>query len=527
MSTATFRNEPFTDWSNPANVEAMQRALAQVRHELGKTYPLVINGEHIFTEKTIASRNPANPSEIVGRAASATAEQAEQAIEAAATAFESWRKVPAEQRIELVRKIAAEIRRRKFEFSAWLVYEVGKTWVEADADVGEAIDFCMYYAQEMERLAGPQPINQLPGERDAIVYVPLGAGVAIPPWNFALAITTGLTVSPIVTGNTVVLKPSPRSPIIAAKLMEVIESVGVPAGVANFVTGEDAVIGDVLVDHPKTRFVSFTGSKEVGLRIFERASKRQPGQKWLKRAVLEMGGKDTIVVDETADLDVAAEAITASAFGFSGQKCSACSRVVAVESVYQPLLDKVVERARALRLGDPADPHTTMGAVIDERALDKIRQYIDIGRQEGRLVLGGEVPDDGSLVVPPTIFADVAPDARLSQEEVFGPVLAFVRAKDFDEALEIANNTEYGLTGGVFSQDQERLRRAREDFHVGNLYFNRKITGAMVGAHPFGGFNMSGTDSKAGGPDYLLLFLQMKSVAERIAPGTGTARGGE
>ncbi len=385
----------------------------------------------------------------------------------------------------------------------------------------------MFYAQEMERLAGPQPVNQLPGERDDVVYVPLGAGVAIPPWNFALAITTGLTVSPIVTGNTVVLKPSPRSPIIAAKLMEVIESVGVPAGVANFVTGEDAVIGDVLVDHPKTRFISFTGSKEVGLRVFERAAKRQPGQKWLKRTVLEMGGKDTIVVDETADLDAAAEAITASAFSFSGQKCSACSRVVAVEDVYEPLLDKVAERARAIRLGDPTDPNTAMSTVIDERSLDKIQQYIDIGKQEGRLVLGGEVPNDGSLVVPPTIFADVAPNARLSQEEVFGPVLTFVKAKDYDEALEIANNTEFGLTGGLFSQDQERIRRAREDFHVGNLYFNRKITGAMVGAHPFGGFNMSGTDSKAGGPDYLLLFLQMKSIAERVAPGTGTARGGE
>jgi 1-pyrroline-5-carboxylate dehydrogenase len=526
MNTATFQNEPFTDWSDPANVKAMQQALAQVHNELGKTYPLVINGEHITTAKTIESRNPANPHEVVGRAASATAEQAEQAIAAAVAAFDSWRKAPAAERIALVRKIAAEIRRRKFEFIAWLVYEVGKTWVEADADVGEAIDFCMFYAQEMERLAGPQPINSLPGERDAIVYVPLGAGVAIPPWNFALAITTGLTVAPVVTGNTVVLKPSPRSPIIAAKLMEVIESVGAPAGVVNFVTGEDAVIGDVLVDYPRTRFISFTGSKEVGLRIFERAAKRQPGQKWLKRTILEMGGKDTLVVDETADLDAAAEAITASAFSFSGQKCSACSRVVAVEEIYEPLLDKVVERARALRLGDPTDPKTAVSAVIDERSLDKIRQYIDIGKQEGRLMLGGEVRND-NLVVPPTIFADVAPDARLSQEEVFGPVLTFVKAKDYDEALEIANNTEFGLTGGVFSQDQERLDRAREDFHVGNLYFNRKITGAMVGAHPFGGFNMSGTDSKAGGPDYLLLFMQMKSIAERVSPGTGTARGGE
>jgi 1-pyrroline-5-carboxylate dehydrogenase len=298
--------------------------------------------------------------------------------------------------------------------------------------------------------------------------------------------------------------------------MEVLDTVGLPPGVVNFLPGPGGSVGDALVDHPKTRFIAFTGSKEVGLRIYERAAKVHPGQKWLKRTVLEMGGKDTIVVDETADLDAAAEGIVASAFGFQGQKCSACSRVVAVAPVYDKLLEKVVERARTISVGDPAERGTFMGAVIDHKSRDKIKEYIEIGKQEGRLLLGGEVQQEGGYFIPPTIVADVAPDARLSQEEIFGPVLAAIKARDYDEALAIANNTEYGLTGGVYSQDKQRLARAREDFHVGNLYLNRKITGAMVGAHPFGGFNMSGTDSKTGGPDYLLLFLQGKSIAEKV-----------
>jgi 1-pyrroline-5-carboxylate dehydrogenase len=313
-----------------------------------------------------------------------------------------------------------------------------------------------------------------------------------------------------------VLKPASTSPIIAAKFMEVLETIGLPAGVVNFLPGPGGSVGDALVDHPKTRFISFTGSKEVGLRIFERAAKLQPGQKWLKRTVLEMGGKDTIVVDETADLDAAADGVVASAFGFQGQKCSACSRVVAVEAIYEPLLEKVAERTRRLTVGDPAERGTVMGAVIDDKSRDKIKSYIEVGQREGRLLAGGEVQSDGGYFVPPTIIADVAPDSKLSQEEIFGPVLAAIKAKDYDEALEIANNTEYGLTGGVYSQDQARLARAQEDFHVGNLYLNRKITGAMVGAHPFGGFNMSGTDSKTGGPDYLLLYMQGKSIARKV-----------
>ena len=495
----------------------MQAALAQVKAEFGRTYPLVIDGERITTDKTIASTNPANPAEVVGYASCATAEQAARAVDLAHARFDSFRKTSAEERSGYLVKVAAAMRARKHELTAWLVYEISKPWAEADADVAEAIDFCEFYAREMLRLADPQPLLQLPGERDELRYIPLGAGVAIPPWNFALAITTGLVVAPLVAGNTVVLKPSPRAPVIAYKLIELLDAAGVPPGVVNFVTGEDAVIGDVLVDHPKTRFIGFTGSKEIGLRIYERAAKVQPGQRWLKRTVLEMGGKDTTVVDETADLDAAAQGIVAAAFGFQGQKCSACSRVVAVAPVYDQLVEKVVERARALTVGDPADPASSLGAVIDGRSVEKIRHYLEVGHEEGRLLLGGELPSDPTgYFVPPTIFADVAPDAKLAQEEIFGPVLTFIKAEDFEQALAIANNTEFGLTGGLFSQRPERLAQAREDLHVGNLYLNRKITGAMVGVHPFGGFNMSGTDSKVGGRDYLLLYLQGKSIAEKI-----------
>jgi 1-pyrroline-5-carboxylate dehydrogenase len=340
----------------------------------------------------------------------------------------------------------------------------------------------------------------------------------IPPWNFPLAIMAGMTLAALVAGNTVVLKPAEQAPTIAAWFVRIMDELGLPAGVLNLVTGPGEIVGERMVDHPRTRVVAFTGSKAVGTRIYERAARVQPGQVWLKRAVLEMGGKDALVVDETADLDAAADSIVASAFGFQGQKCSACSRAILVEDVYDEVLDKVVERARELSVGDPSRSGSYMGAVIDREAFDKIKGYIGVGREEGRLLLGGDATEasDGYFVEP-TIFADVAPDARLAQEEVFGPVLALVKARDYDDALRIANSTEFGLTGGVFSSDEERLARAREDFHVGNLYLNRKITGALVGVQPFGGFNMSGTDSKAGGPDYLLLFTQPKTITERVA----------
>ena len=516
MAQVAFTNEPFTDFSQPQHATAMQQALATVRSQLGKQYPLVIGGERMTTTESVPSFNPANKQEVVGYAAAASQQQADTALDAAWQAFTTWRKVPASERSGYLLRAANLMRERRFEYCAWLVFEASKSWAEADADVAEAIDFLVYYAQEMQRLDGPQPVSSLPGEDDQFVYIPLGAGVVIPPWNFALAIMVGTTVAPVVAGNTVVLKPSPRAPVIAAKFVELMEEVGLPVGVINFITGRDDVLGDFLVDSPKTRFIGFTGSKEVGLRIFERAAKRQPGQKWLKRTVLEMGGKDTLVVDETADLDAAAQAVVASAFGFQGQKCSACSRVVAVASVYDALLKKSVDLTLKLTVGDPALPETQLGAVIDERSVEKIRHYVAVGMEEGRLVLGGEIDTGTGFFVQPTIFSDIAPDARIAHEEIFGPVTAFIKARDFDEAMEIANNTDFGLTGGLFSNDPARLQRARDDFYVGNLYLNRKITGAMVGAHPFGGFNMSGTDSKAGGPDYLLHFLQGKSIAEKL-----------
>jgi 1-pyrroline-5-carboxylate dehydrogenase len=512
-----FRNEPFTDFSQPGNRKKMEDALALVRSQLGRTYPLIIDGREIHDGPTADSTSPSDPSLVVGRAVQATAEQAKEAIESAHRAFQSWRRTDAQERANGLFRTAAKMRERKFELAAWMVYEVSKSWAEADGDVAELIDFAEYYGREMLRLAQPAPTVQVPGEHNEMRYIPLGVGAIIPPWNFPGAIMGGMTMAAIVTGNTAVLKPAHTSPIIAAIFARLfIEEANLPPGVLTYLTGPGSRIGDVIVDHPLTRFIAFTGSKEIGLRIYERAAKRQPGQLWLKRTILEMGGKDSIVVDETADLEAAAEGIVASAFGFQGQKCSACSRAIVVDAVYDQVLEKVVERTKKLTVGDPAQPTTYMGAVIDRSAFDKINSYIELGRQEGEVVLGGDAGDgERGYFIPPTIVKDVKPDARLSQEEVFGPVLAFIRAQDYDDALEIANNTEFGLTGAVYTLDEGRLERAREDFHVGNLYLNRKCTGALVGVQPFGGFNMSGTDSKAGGPDYLLLFLQGKSVADR------------
>jgi 1-pyrroline-5-carboxylate dehydrogenase len=514
-AVSDFTNEPLTDFSDSENASRMQAALATVRSEMGTLYPLVIGDRVIAEGERADSINPADPSQVIGQFVQGDAEHARLAIEAADAAFPVWSRRSWEERADVLFRTAAAIREQKFELSALLVYEVSKSWAEADADIAELIDFLEYYARQALRLGGPQEVVPNPGEENELRYIALGVGVVIPPWNFPAAIMGGMTGAAIVCGNTVVLKPASTSPIIAAKFVRLmIDEGGLPPGVLNFITGPGGIIGDTLVDHPRTRFIAFTGSKEVGLRIFERASKTQPGQIWLKRTLLEMGGKDSIVVDETADLAAAAEGIVASAFGFQGQKCSACSRAIIVDEVYDEVLSRAVEYAKKIKVGDPARPETYMGAVIDDKAFRKIREYIEIGKQEGRVVLGGELdPNAPGYFIPPTIIADVRPDARISQEEIFGPVLAFLRAKDYDEAIDIANNTEFGLTGAVYSQDPERLDRARDEFHVGNLYLNRKCTGAMVGVHPFGGFNMSGTDSKAGGPDYLLLFTQAKTIA--------------
>ena len=511
-----FKNEPILDFNDPANKRKMEAAIADERKTFGAHYDLIINGQRRKGDGTFESRNPAKPAEVIGIMQKATQTQAREAVTAAEQAFPSWSKVPAGQRAELLFKAAAEVRRRRFEFDALLVLEVGKSWPEADGDVAEGIDFLEYYAREMLRLAGPHPVTPVPGEKNAMIYIPLGVGVVIPPWNFAFAIMVGMTSAAVVTGNTVVLKPSSDSPVIAHRFVELLESAGMPPGVVNFLTGSGAAIGDLLVEHPRVRFISFTGSKEVGLRVNQLAATPHPGQIWIKRVVAEMGGKDSIVVAADADLDAAVEGVAVSAFGFQGQKCSACSRAIVEQPIYDEFVKRLAKRVKKITVGDPADPSNYMGPVINEGSRKKIESYIDEGKKEGTLVAGGTRAAHDGHFVEPTVIADVKPDAKIAQEEIFGPVLAVIKAKDYDDALRIANNTEFGLTGAVFSKDPKKLERARDEFHVGNLYFNRKCTGAMVGAHPFGGFNMSGTDSKAGGPDYLLLFLQAKSVSEKV-----------
>ena len=515
-----FRNEALTDFNDPQNVVAFQAALDQVKAEIGRSYPLVIGEERILMEDTFPSVNPARPGEVLGKFANGTPTHVDRAIDVATEVFEFWKNVPAEDRARYLLRAAAEMRRRKHEFSAVMVLEVGKSWVEADADTAESVDFLEYYARQILRIHDSSDmLTHIPGEQSQLQYIPLGAGAIIPPWNFPNAILAGMTAAAIVAGNTVVLKPAEQSPWTGYKVAELFWLLGLPSGVLNFLTGPGEVVGARMVEHPGTRFVSFTGSREVGVGIYQKTAQVHPGQKWLKRAVLEMGGKDAVIVDETADLGAAADGIVASAFGFQGQKCSAGSRAIIVQEVYDQITEMVVEKTKALSVGaTDAGADVTIGPVIDPDAVEKIRSYIAIGREKHNLLLGGNLieNDADGYFIEPTIFGDVPGDAAIAQEEIFGPVLALVPAKDFVEALAIANGTEYGLTGAVYSNDRARLERARREFHVGNLYFNRKCTGALVGVHPFGGFNMSGTDSKAGGPDYLLLFTQAKSISERL-----------
>ena len=512
-----FANEPFENFKLPETERAIKAALEKVAGELGHEYELVIGGRRLKTEGKIRSTNPARPAQVVGIHQKAGAEHADQAVTAANTAFDSWSRTTVEERVSLLLHAAQIIRGRKFEFMAWLTYEVGKNWAEADADVAETIDFLEFYAREALRLAAATTPIQYPGERNRLLYIPLGVGAVIPPWNFPFAIMAGMTAASIVTGNTVILKPSSDSPTIAAKFVEVLEEAGMPPGVVNFCPGSGATFGNAIVEHPKTRFIAFTGSKAVGLDIHERAARPKAGQIWIKRTILEMGGKDSILVCADADLDAAVDGVVASAFGFSGQKCSACSRAIIEAPIYDVFVERVRERVAQLTVGDPTG-NPNLGPVVNKTALDSMLHYIETGKKEGRLIAGGNAPEtaEGGYFLEPTVFADIAPDAVLSQEEIFGPVLAIIKVESFEEGLAVANNTEYGLTGSIYSSDRAQLEHAAREFHVGNLYFNRKCTGAMVGAHPFGGFNMSGTDSKAGGPDYLYLFTQAKSVAEKL-----------
>ncbi|VBB06192.1 aldehyde dehydrogenase glutamic acid active site [Lucifera butyrica] len=511
-----YANEPFTNFTLPENKKAMEDALNLVAKQKGEQYPLVIGGEKITTEARIVSINPSNTQEIVGSVAKADTNLAEKAVQAALKAFSTWQYVDPAERSRYLFKATALLRRRKFEFSAWLVEEAGKTWPEADADTAEAIDFMEYYGRQMLQYQKGMAVTPLPGEQNECHYIPLGVGVVIPPWNFPLAILTGMMAAAIVAGNTVIMKPASTTPVIAAKLMALLEEAGLPKGVVNYLPGSGGVIGDYLVSHPKVRFINFTGSKEVGLRINKLAAEVAPGQKWIKRVIAEMGGKDAIVVDKEADIDEAVSGIFASAFGFQGQKCSACSRAIVVKDVYNAVVAKLAAKARAVQVGKANDPSVFMGPVIDETAYNKILEYLEIGRAEGKIAAGGGKAGEGGYFIQPTVIAEVAPGARVAQEEIFGPVVAVIKADDFDQALAIANDTEYGLTGSVYSLNRENLEKARREFFVGNLYFNRKCTGALVGVHPFGGFNMSGTDSKAGGADYLLLFMQAKAVSEKL-----------
>src|SRR5881296_1396235 len=523
-----FRNEPLTDFTKEENAAAMRSAIKTVQSELGREYPLVIGGERIKTGSTLESFNPANRTQLVGTFHKATKELANRAVETAYVAFQKWRQVPAEERAQLLFRVAELMRARKHELSAWMIHEVAKTWPEADGDTAEAIDFLEFYARDMLHYGAPQPLTKLTGEENDLEYIPLGVGAVIPPWNFPLAIMAGMTGAAIVTGNTVVLKPSSDAPTIAYKFFELLEEAGMPAGVVNFMTGSGAEVGDVIVDHPKTRFIAFTGSKEIGLRINERGAKVHDGQLWIKRVVAEMGGKDAIIVADDADLDEAATGVVKSAFGFQGQKCSACSRAIIDARVYDPMVQKIAERTAKIKVGVPTDNATTMSAVINEKAFKSINAYVEKGKAEGgRVIAGGGFDGEQGFFIEPTVIADVKPGSTIEQEEIFGPVLAVIKANDYDDALRIANDTQFGLTGAVYSTDEAKLDRARNEFHVGNLYLNRKCTGALVGVHPFGGFNMSGTDSKAGGRDYLGLFLQAKAISRRKAASPQPSGAGE
>lgn len=511
-----FKNESFTDFSITINREKMGAALHTVKQQFGTEYPLIIGDKKEFCPEKFNSYNPSNKQELIGILQQPTPDQAKQVIETAEKAFTEWKKTTPEERAGYLFKAAAIMRRKRFELNAILVYEVGKSWPEADGDVAEAIDFLEFYAREALRYGGTQEITPYPGECNELKYIPLGVGIVIPPWNFPLAILTGMTSAAFVAGNTVVLKPSSDSPVIGYKFMEVMEEAGVPAGVVNFFPGKGGVIGDALVSNPRTRFIAFTGSKEVGLHINELASKSQEGQIWIKRVIAEMGGKDSIIVAEDADLNDAATGVLASAFGFQGQKCSACSRAIIAESVYDKFIDILLKGAKKITLGNPVDANNYMGPVVNEKAFNSIMEYIEIGKGEGRLIHGGTGKNDVGYFIEPTIIADIKNEARISKEEIFGPVLALIKAKDFNDALEIANSTEYGLTGAVYTKSRKNIELSKEVFHCGNLYFNRKCTGALVGVHPFGGFNMSGTDSKAGGRDYLMLFTQAKAISEKF-----------
>ncbi len=516
--SASLRNEPVADFSRPDARLALQSALDSLKP--GQAHPLVIGGKPIETGNWIESVNPSHPDQIVGRVACAGSEHARDAVAAARAAFPAWRDTPAAERAGLLRRLAGVMRRRRCELAAWEIVECGKPWREADADVCEAIDYCEFYAAEMLRLSVPRR-RDVPGETNEYFYEPRGVTVVISPWNFPLAILTGMTTAAVVTGNTAIMKPAEPAVVIAAKLIEMFEEAGAPPGVVNYLPGHGREIGPVLVRHPDVAMIAFTGSREVGLSI-HRAAAENPGEH-VKHVICEMGGKNAIIVDDDADFDEAIKGVVASAFGYAGQKCSACSRLIVLESIYDAFLKRLIEATRSLPVGPAEDPGTFIGPVIRAEARERILKMIEAARSANapyqqpaaglQPVFVGQTPP-GGFYVAPHIFADVPPDSPLAQEEIFGPVLAVMRAKDLDEALAIATGVKYALTGGFYSRSPGHIERVRREFRVGNLYINRKITGAVVDRQPFGGFKMSGIGTKAGGPDYLQQFMVARTITE-------------
>ena len=511
---AGFANEPLADFTAADLRRRFPEEIAGVRRRLGRTYPLHIGGLDVAADERLDSVNPANPAEIIGRVCQAGPAEADRAVAAAAQAFPSWRDTAPDVRADLLTKAAGAARARIVELAAWQVLEAGKQWDQAYADVAEAIDFFEYYARQMRRLAQPHAIGQAPGESNEYGYEPRGVAVIIAPWNFPLAISAGMCAAALVTGNTVVYKPSGFTAVTGHLLLELLQEAGTPAGVFNYLPGRGSVIGDRLVDSPLVSLIGFTGSMEVGLRIIEHAAKVHPGQAHVKKVVCEMGGKNAVIVDDDADLDEAVPAVLQSAFGFQGQKCSACSRAIVLDAVYDRFVKRLVDAAGSLRVGPAEDPAFFMGPVIDASAQSTILAYVDVGKKEGRLLYQGPVPESPGFYVPITIVEGIRPDHRIAQEEIFGPVLAVMRAADFEQALTWANSTRFALTGGVFSRSPRHLDRARREFRVGNLYLNRGITGALVDRQPFGGSRLSGGGTKAGGPDYLLHFMDPRVVTE-------------
>jgi RHH-type proline utilization regulon transcriptional repressor/proline dehydrogenase/delta 1-pyrroline-5-carboxylate dehydrogenase len=511
--SGTFRNEPFADFSLPEVRDAFTTALAEVREELGKTCPLFIGGKEVTTKTLLDSVNPARPDEVIGHVCQAGATEIQDAIRAAQDAFQTWRDTPVRKRADYLIKAADTARRRIYKLAAWQVLEAGKQWKQAYNDVGEAIDFLEYYAREMVRLAGPRYMGHAPGEVNEYFYQPKGVAAVIAPWNFPLAISCGMCAAAIVAGNCVLYKPSNQTPVVGHTLLQILQDADLPPGVFNYTPGSGAVIGDFLVEHPQVSLIAFTGSMEVGLRIIERAGQRAENRPSVKKVVAEMGGKNAIIIDDDADLDEAIPNVIDSAFAYQGQKCSACSRVIVLDTIYDRFVERLLEAARSVTIGPAENPANFMGPVIDQSAQKNILQYIELAKEEGSILYSSDVPGEG-YYVPITIVEGITPKHRLAQEEIFGPVLAVMRARDFDQALEWANSTRFALTGGVFSRSPEHLERCRKQFRVGNLYFNHGCTGAIVERQPFGGFKMSGVGSKAGGPDYLLQFMDPRTVTE-------------